>query len=170
MYYKVYEAKMSQNTESFMIEYLDFFPFELTHVFTDNGLEFNNKLIKFKKGNLCQKSSRLDVICEKGYFYHRLNKPNTPNGMVERVNGTIKNCAILKVEYECENEIKVALISFLLLYLLYRRHGGVRKELNVKTPFNAVEKWFEMKSEIFKQNSDNYKNKILNLQSNFKFS
>jgi len=35
--------------------------------------------------------------------------------------------------------------------MLYR-HGGVRKELRVKTPFQAVEKWFMLKSEIFKQN------------------
>jgi len=46
-----------------------------------------------------------------------------------------------------------ALISFLVLYMLYRRHGSLRKELDVKTPFNAIEKpkvskaepWFELK-------------------------
>ncbi len=27
-----------------------------------------------------------------------------------------------------------ALIAFLVHYILYRRHGGLRKELNVKTP------------------------------------
>jgi len=42
-------------------------------------------------------------------------------------------------------------------YMLYRRHGGVRKELGVKTPFQAIEKpvvskaepWFMLKPEIF---------------------
>jgi len=46
-----------------------------------------------------------------------------------------------------------ALISFLVYYILYRRHGGLRKELKVKTPFDAIEKpvvskaepWFELK-------------------------
>ncbi len=33
-----------------------------------------------------------------------------------------------------------ALIAFLVHYMLYKRHGGVRRELNVKTPYQAVEK------------------------------
>jgi hypothetical protein len=53
-----------------------------------------------------------------------------------------------------------ALMAFLVYYMLYRRHGGVRKELNVKTPFQAVEKWFMLKPEIFKQNPCEFKNKI----------
>jgi len=58
--------------------------------------------------------------------------------------------------------------------LLYRRLGGVRKELSLKTPLQAVEKpvvskaepWFMLKPEIFKQNPCIFKNKILYLQSN----
>lgn len=45
-----------------------------------------------------------------------------------------------------------AVIAFLVQYMLYKRHGGLRKELNVKTPIQAIEKWFGMKPEIFKQN------------------
>ena len=40
LYYKIYDAKTSANTESFMKECLDFFSFGITHVLTDNGLEF----------------------------------------------------------------------------------------------------------------------------------
>ena len=47
---------------------------------------------------------------------------------------------------------------------MYRRHGGLRKELNVKTPFNAIEKWFEIKPELFLQNPLNFKNKVLALK------
>ncbi|MGK0326196.1 MAG: anthranilate phosphoribosyltransferase [Polaribacter sp.] len=32
------------------------------------------------------------------------------------------------------------LVNFLLHYNLYRRHASLRKELKVKTPFNALEK------------------------------
>jgi hypothetical protein len=46
-----------------------------------------------------------------------------------------------------------ALMAFLVYYMLYRRHGGVRKESGVKTPFQVVEKRFMLKLEIFKQNS-----------------
>ena len=109
---------------------------------TDNGLEFTNRLIKSKKGVLCSKSSKLDLVCEENNIDHRLTKPATPktNGMVERVNSTIKNGTILKEKYKNKEEMTLALNTFLIHYMLFRRHGGIRKELNVKTPFNAIEK------------------------------
>ncbi|GAB6279243.1 MAG: hypothetical protein STSR0006_12480 [Lentimicrobium sp.] len=59
-----------------------------------------------------------------------------------------------------QEEMNEALMAFLVYYMFYRRHGGVRKELGVKTPFQAVEKpvvskaepWCMLKPEIFKQN------------------
>jgi len=172
LFFKVCDAKTSENAEKFMEECLDFFPFEITHVLTDNGLEFTNRLIKSKKGELCKKSSKLDDVCEKNNIEHRLTKPNSPktNGMVERVNGTIKNGTILKEKYSDKQEMNIALMTFLVHYLLYKRHGGLRKELNVKTPYQAVGKWFELKPEIFNQTPCEFKNKILNLQHNDKTS
>ena len=165
LFYKVYEAKTSENAEDFMEQCLAFFPFEITHVLTDNGLEFTTRLIKSKKGNLCEKPSKLDMICKENNIEHRLTKPNTPktNGMVERVNGTIKNGTILREIYGNKNEMNSALMAFLVHYMLYKRHGGLRKELNVKTPMQAIEKWFGMKPEIFKQQPLEFKNKILAL-------
>ena len=84
--------------------------------------------------------------------------------MVERANGIIKKETILKENYANKKEMNDALMAFLAYYMLYRRHGGVREELNIKTPFQAVEKWF-MKTWIFKaknpfleeiSNKDNY--------------
>ncbi|MFV0507038.1 MAG: hypothetical protein ACK5L5_10090 [Bacteroidales bacterium] len=34
------------------------------------------------------------------------------------------------------------LIQFLIYYNLNRRHDSLRKELDVRTPFQAVQKWF----------------------------
>ncbi len=163
LYFKVYDAKTSENAEDFFIKCLEYFPFEITHVLTDNGLEFTNRLIKSKKGKPCQKPSRIDKVCNENNILHRLTLPNTPktNGMVERVNGTIKNGTILKEKYSNKNEMNVALIAFLVHYTLFRRHTGLRKELNVKTPMQAIEKWFDMKPQIFKQNPSGFKNKIL---------
>ena len=97
--------------------------------------------------------------------------PNTPktNGMVERADGIIKKGTILKENYaniyiehgRNKEEMNDALMAFPVYYMLYGRHGGVRKELRVKTPFQAVEKWFMLKPEIFKQNPFILKNKIL---------
>jgi transposase-like protein len=172
LFYKVYDAKTSDNTEDFMRCCLEYFPFTITHVLTDNGLEFTNRLIKSKKGKHCLKPSKLDQMCMLYKIKHRLTKPNTPktNGMVERVNATIKNATILKENYTGKTQMNESLMSFLVYYMIYKRHGGLRRELNVKTPLQAIEKWFEIKPEIFNQNPSDFKNKILSLKSNFETS
>ncbi len=169
LYFEVYDVKTSENAELFMNNCLEYFPFNITHVLTDNGLEFTNRLIKSKKGNLCTKPSKLDVVCEDNEIEHRLTKPATPktNGMVERVNQTIKNGTILKEKYENLQKMIFELNVFLIHYMLYKRHGGVRKELNVKTPFNAIEKWYELKPELFNQNPLDFKTKLLTLKQHY---
>ena len=166
LYYKVYDAKTAENAELFMNECLEFFPFGITHVLTDNGFEFTNKLIKSKKGNYCTKPSKLDEICRKKNIDHRLTKPGTPktNGMVERVNDTIKKGTIKRTEYDNNEQMNKDLMNFLVHYILYRRHGSLRKEINVKTPFDAIEKWYQIKPEIFKKNPMEFKKKILLLK------
>lgn len=169
LFYWVYENKTAENTEDFMERCLDFFPFEITHILTDNGLEFTNRLLKSKTGKACEKPSKMDVKCVENNIEHRLTKPATPktNGMVERANGTIKENTILKKEYKDKNEMTRDLMDFMCYYNLYRRHGSLRKELKVKTPLNAVEKWHQMEPGIFKIKPKEFENKILNLQSEF---
>lgn len=166
MLYKVYDSKSAESTDDFMDECLAFFPFEITHILTDNGLEFTNRLLKSKKGDLCTKPSLMDIKCEKEGIEHRLTKPFTPktNGMVERANGTIKNNTILKFKYENSIEMQRELYKFLYLYNVFRRHGSLRKELKVKTPLQAVYKWYELKPEIFKITPIDFENKLLALK------
>ena len=163
MYYEVYDNKTAEATDLFFDNCMQFFPFTITHILTDNGFEFTNRLIKSKKGELCKKPSLLDIKCSKNDIDHRCTKPSTPktNGMVERVNGTIKNNTILKYKYDNKSEMEKGLGEFLVFYNLYRRHGSLRKELNVKTPFEAVEKWFKLKPELFKINPIEFKVKLL---------
>ncbi|MCO6461453.1 MAG: transposase [Saprospiraceae bacterium] len=167
MYYAVYERKTAENTDDFMDKCFNFFPFKITHILTDNGLEFTNKLLISKKGASCKTDSKMDVKCKKNNIEHRLTKPATPktNGMVERVNGTIKKNTILKKVYSSVEEMNTDLEKFLSFYNLYRRHGSLRKELNVKTPFQAIEKWFSLKPELFKKSPIHLKKKILNLNA-----
>ena len=69
--------------------------------------------------------------------------------MVEKVNDTIKNGTILIEHYSDKTAMENSLIKFLLFYIIYRRHGGLYKELKVRTPMEAVEKWYEIKPELF---------------------
>jgi transposase-like protein len=120
LYYKIYDAKTSDNAEAFMQECIHYFIFGITHVLTDNGLEFTNRFIKSKKGHYCAKPSKLDAICTTNAIEHRLTKPATPktNGMVERVNGTIKNNTIKKHTYENLEQMNHGLMRFLVFYCL----------------------------------------------------
>jgi hypothetical protein len=52
--------------------------------------------------------------------------------VVKRVNGTIKQQAILKEKYTDRQEMENQMNQFLIYYNLYRRHGSLKKELNVK--------------------------------------
>lgn len=169
LYYQVYDAKTSANAEDFMRKCIEFFPVvNITHVLTDNGLEFSNRLLVSKKGVKCTKLSKMDVLCKKNNIERRVTKPFTPqtNGMVEKVNDTIKKGTIKKTQYDDLEKMKIDLTKFLILYNLYKRHGSLRRELNVKTPFNAVDKWRELDPDIIKGTSEEFKNKILNLNMN----
>lgn len=165
LFYQIYDSKTGANAEDFMNKCLSFFPFVITHVLTDNGLEFTNRLLKNKKGVQCTKPSKLDVLCQKNNINHRCTKPFTPktNGMVEKANDIIKKKTIKINTYDNLEQMNQDLMRFLIHYNLYRRHGSLRKELKVKTPFNAVEKWSQLDPEIFKETTETFKNKILNL-------
>jgi transposase InsO family protein len=167
MFYWVYQNKTAENTEDFMDKCLAFFPFYITHILTDNGLEFTNKLLVSKTGNKCTKPSKMDDKCGKNNIIHRLTAPMTPktNGMVERLNGIIKTNTILKNEYANTLEMNLDLSNFMSFYNQHRRHGSLRKELKVKTPYQAIEKWHELKPEIFKISPKEFMQKIIALQN-----
>jgi hypothetical protein len=43
----------------------------------------------------------------------------------------------------------VAIVGLLVYYNLNRRHGSLKRELKVRTPFEAVECWYRMNPELF---------------------
>lgn len=156
LYYQVYENKTAANAELFLQECKGYFPFYITHILTDNGLEFTDKFARGKtkvSGN-----HKFDVECQKDGIEHRLTAPATPktNGMVERANGTIKNSTIKVQEYRSLEELKEDLNKFLIYYNTNRSHGGLRKELKVRTPYEAVKSWFNTEPEIFKISPDEF--------------
>lgn len=170
IYYQVYDAKSSENAADFLEKCIAFFPVYITHILTDNGLEFTNRLLKSKKGQVCEKPSKFDALCSKNNIDHRCTKPFTPktNGMVEKANDIIKTGTIKKTKYATLDVMIKDLMQFLVHYNLYRRHGSLRRELKVKTPFNAIEKWHELDPLIFKEKPLEFKNKILLLRSKAK--
>jgi len=52
--------------------------------------------------------------------------------------------------------------KFLIYSNTNRKHGGLKKELKVKTPCEAVKSWFDIKPEIFKISPDEFHTIVLN--------
>ncbi len=85
--------------------------------------------------------------------------------MVERLNGVIKTNTILKNHYANALEMNLDLANFMSFYNQHRRHGSLRKELKVKTPYQAIEKWYELKPEIFNITPNEFMENIIYLQT-----
>jgi hypothetical protein len=68
----------------------------------------------------------------------------------KRVNGTIKNSTVKATEFESLEAMAVDLDKFLIYYNFTRTHTSLKRELKVKTPFQALCAWYEIKPEIFK--------------------
>lgn len=51
LYYKVYKNKTSENATTFLQECKAYFPFYITHILTDNGLEFTDKFARGKNAD-----------------------------------------------------------------------------------------------------------------------
>jgi transposase InsO family protein len=165
MYYDVYDNKSAENAADFLERCREFFPMEITHVLTDNGLEFTNRLIVSRKGEPCRKLSKMDQKCRENDIEHRITKPPTPktNGMVERVNGTIKTNTILRYTYKDQHQMKDNLMDFIAYYNLHRRHGALKKELGVKTPFLAIKEWYRIEPGLFNIDPVSFEQKLVNL-------
>jgi transposase InsO family protein len=159
IFYYIYENKSADNAVDFIKKCKSFFPVKITHMLTDNGLEFTDRFVA--KGKKVSGNHKFDKWCAKEEIDHRLTAPRTPktNGMVERVNGTIKNATVKSTTYSNLEEMTKHLFGFLIFYNFERRHSSLKKELKVKTPFDAVIEWYRIKPEIFNETPDVFKAK-----------
>ena len=157
LYFAVYDNKTAANAEDFLSRCIDFFPFYISHILTDNGLEFTDRFARGK--NQPSGNHTFDKACAKHEIEHRLTQPATPstNGMVERVNGSIKDATIKVNTYAGVDEMRSDLALFMLFYNFNRGHGGLRKELKVRTPFDALVYWYKLSPDLFKTSPDSFK-------------
>ncbi len=161
MYYRIYAQRGVESTKSFLQACREFFPFSITHILTDNGNEFTDR---FSQGRPQPTGNhRFDKLCDELGIEHRLIQPFHPqtNGMVERANGMIKEATVKHTDYASFKELEVDLNRFLLYYLFARRHSGLRKELGVRTPFDALQKWYTLDAKLFKTHPDDFRRHAL---------
>lgn len=170
MYMELHEDKKASTAAAFLESAIAFFPFQITRVLTDNGKEYT---LNNHKGNGRYNDESVlrwafDFVCDAYNISHRHTAPHTPqtNGMVERLNGTVK-WATLKIHtYADKDEMNIDLLSFMIIYILERKHTGLISEYRVKTPYQALEHWYILSPELFHENPLEFKEKLLTIRAN----
>jgi transposase InsO family protein len=151
---KLYDQRNAANATSFMLDALEFFPFKIHRVLTDNGAEFTNRFNKrWPKAKL--KIHPFDAALAAAGIAHRLTKPYTPktNGMVERFNRLIKDNTLGKARYDSQQKLEADMLSWNGLYNLHRRHSSLGR----RTPLQEARRWYILKPEIFTRDPDSLK-------------
>ncbi|MBU2407004.1 MAG: DDE-type integrase/transposase/recombinase [Nanoarchaeota archaeon] len=124
------KRKDKETGAKFSKQVLEFYPYKINYILTDNGFEFSyNALPKNKR---TKKIHPFDKICLENKIEHRTIKFKHPwtNGMVERFNRRIKDEVFKKYLFSTIFEMKNLTIKFINKYNFEKR----LKSLNYKTP------------------------------------
>ena len=145
VYIAMKDKKDAYNAEAFLKELIQFYPYKIHTVLTDNGKEFTDRFCRTRK----EASGRhvFDKMCQIEGIEHRLTRPYTPqtNGLVERFNGRIEE--ILKQHhFNTYSQLMDTLNKYLRCYNFVNK----QRVLNNKSPADKVLYWFQKDKTIFK--------------------
>jgi hypothetical protein len=100
--------------KEFLLKVINFYPYKINYILTDNGLEFTYKS-KACKTNI---PHPFDKICKTYHIKHRTIRFAHPwtNGMVERFNQKIKQNVIKRYLFQNVKELNEKLISYVNRY------------------------------------------------------
>jgi transposase-like protein len=145
---KLMDKKTKECAVEFLNECMEFYPYKIQKVLTDNGFEFTNK--RYNRGNKKPGIHDFTKQCKVNSIEHRTTQIKSPwtNGLVERLNRTIKDNTVHKYKYQSYKELEKGLNNYKNYYNLYRKH----KSLQRKTPYQVTIEWFEKKPELFRYN------------------
>jgi transposase InsO family protein len=143
---EIYESRDQGIGVDFLGKALQFFPFLIHRVLTDNGGEFTNRHYKPKQGGP-KRLHPFALLCLERGISHRLIAPYTPrtNGMVERMVQTTKNATTLKYTYSSPHEMITSLHHWMRTYNQYRKHSAIGR----RTPEQELHRWYKDKPELF---------------------
>jgi transposase-like protein len=140
MFLEVYEHKDKAAATDFLSKCLEFFPFTIEKILTDNGREFTTEGFKNRWGTKINTTHPFGQLCLEREIEHRRTKPYTPktNGLAERLNGLTKENTTKKHRYADPKEMITDLKRWMIRYDFFRRH----RRLEGKTPYQAVCDWY----------------------------
>jgi len=159
MYLEIHTNKKAETAANFLQNAIEFFPFEIEYILTDNWKEFTLKNHKWKY----DLQWAFDKICKEFWIEHRLTMPYSPwtNWMVEKVNDIIKSNTLKLKEYEDAINMINDLIRFMVFYNLERRHSWIYTTIRKRTPYEALDYYYNKTPEKFKESPIEFKEKLL---------
>ena len=126
VFVKIYEDKSAKSAEDFLEKVIEFFPFKITILLTDNGKEFTDK---FRRNTDYKPSGNhlLDKKCTENNIEHRLTKPYTPqtNGMVERMNKRVVDNVLIPIRFNNYEELEITIKQYIDSYNLYIKQKNI---------------------------------------------
>lgn len=148
----VYEHKDKEAATDFLARCLQFYPFRIQKILTDNGREFSLNGFKNRWGNQTKTVHPFEQLCREHEIEHRKTRPYTPktNGMVERTNGLIKENTTKQHRYQNPQQMKDDLRCWFIHYNFYRRNRRIGRI----TPYEAVCRWHQKQPELFLKEPD----------------
>ncbi len=161
IYIEIHDDKKADTAATFLKKAIDFMPFKIIKLLTDNWKEFTLKNHKWK----VDLQWAFDKVCEYFEIEHRLTKPYHPrtNWMVEKSNDTIKSNTVWVHKYKTVNEMENDILQFMFFYNLFRRHWWVVKEWKWRTPFDALNYYYKRDTNAFKITPEAFKTNIYNM-------
>lgn len=143
----VYENRDQKAAVDFLKRCLEFYPFRIQKILTDNGREFSHAAFKNRWGTKTKEAHAFTQLCEENTIEHRQTRPYTPqtNGMVERANGLIKEGTTKRHVYQNVEQMKDDLQSWFVFYNFHRKHRRIGRI----TPYEAACHWHQEQPDLF---------------------
>lgn len=147
-YLRVYDRKDKLCAADFLARMLDFFPFKVHRVLTDNGCEYTNR---YYKGGIAKHAHPFEALLKERGIIRKLTRFRTPqtNGMAERMVQMAKR-ATRDTHHRSHADMERHLGIWLGHYNLFRRHGSLGR----RTPLDEATRWYKEKPELFTRDPD----------------
>ena len=126
------ERKTKEMGTQFLRQVINFYPYKIHYILTDNGGEFTHNSLHKTKRPKDKRVHPFDKLCQENKIKHRTIKFKHPwtNGMVERFNGKIKDKVLRRYIFENEEDLRKKLYTYLNDYNFKIK----LRQLNYQTP------------------------------------
>ena len=147
VFIRIYSRKTAANARRFLRDLERTCPIKISHILTDNGKEFTDRLFGLRK-RAATGAHEFDRLCADLGVEHRLTPPMRPqtNGMVERFNGRIED-VLQSHHFNSREDLEQTLMRYVHLY----NTQLPQSVLKARTPILEMKLWYNRKPELFRK-------------------